>query len=122
MTDECELIVEYDMVVRLGKCWIQINIHDVFIFGTVDGAGPTNMSGDFPDKKSQLDLRPFGVGVPAVGRTVVPWPGFRTEASKITLLVAMVWQLQQAKEGAWEVLTHGGWDDWAPWKPVIACS
>ena len=38
----------------------------------VDGAGPTNMSGDLPGKKSQLDLRPFGVGVPAVGRKVIP--------------------------------------------------
>jgi hypothetical protein len=37
----------------------------------VDG-GPANMSGDLPGKKSQLDLRPFGVGVPAVGRTVMP--------------------------------------------------
>ena len=35
-----------------------------------DGDGPANMSGDLPDKKSQLGLRPFGVGVLEVGRTV----------------------------------------------------
>jgi len=35
--------------------------------GIVDGAGPTNMIGDLPGKKSQLDLKPFGVGVPVVG-------------------------------------------------------
>lgn len=38
----------------------------------VDGAGPANMSGDLPGKKSQLELRPFGVAVLAVGRTVFP--------------------------------------------------
>ena len=38
----------------------------------VDGARPANMSGDLLGKKSQLDLRPFGVGVPAVGHTVMP--------------------------------------------------
>jgi len=38
----------------------------------VEGAGPTNMLVDLPSKKSQLDLRPFGVGVPAVGHTVMP--------------------------------------------------
>ena len=38
----------------------------------VDGAGPTNMSEDLPSKKSQLDLRLFGVGVPAVGCMVSP--------------------------------------------------
>jgi len=30
------------------------------------------MSGDLPGKKSQLDLRPFGVGVPTIGHTVSP--------------------------------------------------
>ena len=38
----------------------------------VDGARPTNMTGDLLGKKSQLDLRPFGVGVPTVGRMVMP--------------------------------------------------
>ncbi len=38
----------------------------------VDGAGPANMLGDLAGKKSQLDLKPFGVGVPAVGRKVMP--------------------------------------------------
>jgi len=33
----------------------------------VHGVGPANMSGNLPDKKSQLDLRPFGVGVLVVG-------------------------------------------------------
>ena len=45
----------------------------------VDSAGPANMSRDLLGKKSQLDLRPFGVGFPVVGRT---------EASKMSLLVA----------------------------------
>jgi len=36
---------------------------------------------DLPGKKSQLDLRPFGVGVPRVCRTVMPWLWFPTEAS-----------------------------------------
>jgi len=40
--------------------------------GTIVGAGPANMSGNLPGKKSQLDLRPFGVGVPALSRTVLP--------------------------------------------------
>ena len=38
----------------------------------VDGVGPANMSGDLPSKKSQLDVRSFGVGVPVVGRIVMP--------------------------------------------------
>jgi len=54
----------------------------------VDGAGPANMSRDLPDKKSQLDLRPFGVGVLAVGHMVMPLPRFLIEASKMFLLVA----------------------------------
>ena len=33
----------------------------------VDGARPANMLEDLPGKKSQLDLKPFGVGVPAAG-------------------------------------------------------
>jgi len=48
------------------------------------------MLGDLPGKKSQLDLRPFGVGVPRVGRTVMPWLRFPTEASKMSLLVERV--------------------------------
>ena len=36
MTDECELIVGYYMVVRLGKGWFQINIYVVLIFGACD--------------------------------------------------------------------------------------
>ena len=39
---------------------------------SVDGVVPANMSGDLPGKKSQLDLRPFGVVVPTLGRTVMP--------------------------------------------------
>ena len=38
----------------------------------VDGAGPANMSRHLPGNKSQLYLRPFGVGVPTVGRKVMP--------------------------------------------------
>jgi len=38
----------------------------------VEGTGPTNMLGDLPSKKSQLDLRSFGLGVLAVGRMVLP--------------------------------------------------
>jgi len=38
----------------------------------VDGVGPTNISGDIPGKKSELDLRPFGVGVPAADHMVMP--------------------------------------------------
>ena len=41
-------------------------------YESVNGAGPTNMSGDIPGKKSQLDLRLFGVGVPTVGHMVSP--------------------------------------------------
>ena len=36
MTDECELIVNYDMVVRLGKGWFWINRYVVLIFGACD--------------------------------------------------------------------------------------
>ena len=36
MTNECDLIVEYEIFVRLGKGWFQINIRDVLIFGTWD--------------------------------------------------------------------------------------
>jgi len=38
----------------------------------IDNVGPANMSGDLPDKKSQLDLKPFGVGVLEVGHMVLP--------------------------------------------------
>jgi len=38
----------------------------------VDSDGPANMLGDLLGKKSQLDLIPFGVGVPTVGCTVMP--------------------------------------------------
>ena len=85
----------------------------------VDGAGPTNMLGDLLGKKSQLYLKPFGVGVLAVGCMLFPWPRFQTEASKMSLLVARVWLLQQVKEVAWVVLTHWEWDESTPWKPVI---
>ena len=37
-----------------------------------DGARLANMSSDLPGKKYQLDLRPFGVGVPVVGHRVSP--------------------------------------------------
>lgn len=40
--------------------------------GPIDGARPTNMSGDLPGKKYQLDLRLFGVRVPTMGCTVIP--------------------------------------------------
>lgn len=40
--------------------------------GSVDGVGPANMSGDLPSKKSQLDDRLFGVGVPAIASIVKP--------------------------------------------------
>lgn len=40
--------------------------------GFIDNIGPTNISGDLPDKKSQPDLRPFGVRVPVMGSTLVP--------------------------------------------------
>ena len=33
MTEECELIIDYDMVVRLGKGWFQIDRYVVLIFG-----------------------------------------------------------------------------------------
>lgn len=36
------------------------------------GARPANMLGDLLGKKSQLDLKPFGVGVLAVGSMVMP--------------------------------------------------
>lgn len=38
----------------------------------VDYARPTNMLGDFLSKKSQLDLKLFGVDVLAVGNIVFP--------------------------------------------------
>ena len=38
----------------------------------VDGVGPTNIKGDILGNKSQLDLRPFGVGAPAMGSKVMP--------------------------------------------------
>ena len=43
----------------------------LLLYGSIDGAGPANMSRDLPYKKSQLDLKPFGVGVPTMGSTVV---------------------------------------------------
>jgi len=85
----------------------------------VDGAGPTNMLEDLPSKKSQLDLKSFGVGVLVVGRMLSPWLWFHTEASKISLLIARVWQLWRLKGGAWMVLTHGKWGECAAWEPVI---
>ncbi len=41
-------------------------------FRDVDYARPANMSRDLPDKKSQLDLKLFGVGFPTLGHTVSP--------------------------------------------------
>ena len=66
---------------------------------------PPTCQGDLLGKKSQLDLLPFGVGVPAVGCKVMPWLRCRTKASMITLSVARVWLMQWVKEGVWEVLT-----------------
>ena len=37
----------------------------------VDSVGPTNVLGDLPGKKSQLDLKLFGVGVPAMDCTLI---------------------------------------------------
>ena len=37
----------------------------------VGGVGSANMSEDLPSKKSQLDLKPFGVGVPTIGGNVM---------------------------------------------------
>lgn len=42
---------------------------------------PPTCQRDLPYKKSQLDLRPFGVVVPTVGRKVMPWPRCCTEKS-----------------------------------------
>jgi len=52
----------------------KINLSCIHVspFVSVDGVGPANMSRASPDKNSQLDLRPFGVGVPVVGGSVVP--------------------------------------------------
>jgi len=71
---------------------------------------PLTYQGDLPGKKSQLDLRPFGVGVLAVCLKVMAWPRCRTEACKVTLSVERVLLMQWVKEGAWEVLTQVGWD------------
>ena len=38
----------------------------------VDGARPANMLRDLPGNKSQVDLRPLGVGVLEVGCTIMP--------------------------------------------------
>jgi len=76
------------------------------------------MLGDLPGKKSQLDLQSFGVGVPAVGHTLSPWPWLCAEASTMSLLVERVWHAQQAREGAWMVLTREGWNECTPWKLV----
>ena len=65
---------------------------------------PSTCQGDLPGKKSQLDLT-VGVGIPAVGRKVIPWLWCHTEASKITLLVARVWLMQWVKEWVWEFPT-----------------
>jgi len=54
----------------------------------VDGARPTNMLGDLPDKKSQLDLKPFGVGVLAVSSTVSPRSRLHVQLGKMSLLEA----------------------------------
>lgn len=49
-----------------------------------------------PAKKSQLDLRLFGVGVLVVGRTVSPWLQLQAKVSKMSLLVERVLHAQQA--------------------------
>ena len=41
-------------------------------FYYVDNVGTANMLGDIPDKKSQLDLKPFGEGVPVMSHTFSP--------------------------------------------------
>jgi len=38
----------------------------------VDGVGLANMPGDLLGKKSKLNLRLFSVGIPVVGRMVMP--------------------------------------------------
>ena len=57
---------------RLRKLTIDEFITKFTSLLCVDSVGPANMSRVLPSKKSQLDLRPFGVGVPIVGSKAMP--------------------------------------------------
>lgn len=110
-----ELVLKCRLVLGFLKYLRHLEYHSIHPYQAhVDGVGPTNMSGNLPGKKSQLDLRPFGVGVPIVGRTVSPWTWFHTKESKVFLLVERVWHMQEVKEDAWVVRTHGGWGECNP--------
>ena len=56
------------IITRLETLSKALEYANVFI----DDARLANMLRDLPGKKSQLDLRPFGVGVLAVGSTASP--------------------------------------------------
>jgi len=59
-----------DFIMCVDAC--KEGINGVLMQEGVDSAGPANMLGDLLGKKSQLDLKLFGVGVPTVGSTVFP--------------------------------------------------
>lgn len=44
----------------------------IISFDSVQNSRPANIQFNLRGKNSQLDLRPFGVGVPAMGGNVVP--------------------------------------------------
>jgi len=72
----------------------------------VDVVGLANMSGDLFGKKSQLDLKPFGVGVPIVGSKSMPWL-IAHRGKKDILVERKCVSLQHVKRDAW-----GGSNTW----------
>jgi len=60
------------------------------------------MTGDLPSKKSELNLKPFGVGVLVVGIKAMPWIWYLVEVSVISLSQSSVWPYNDSIE------MHGG--------------
>ena len=120
--NKCQRNAQYPKSTRIP--WNNIKVSLISMCGSwkitlwhleyVDGAGPANMSGDLPSKKSHLNLRLFGLGFLAMGCTISLWPWLQTNPSKMSMLVARVWHAQQAKEGVYTVLTHRNWGECAP--------
>lgn len=92
---------------RFKTRWEETTCHEALLLvpKILTMLDPPTCEGDLLGKKSQLDLRLFGVGVPSMGRKVMSWPWCHTEASKITLSIESVWLMQWVMEWVWEAPT-----------------
>ena len=99
------LLAEYAISQIVFLSFSNLGIIFIFFIDFLIVLDPPTCQGDLPCKKSQLDLKLFGVGVPAVGHKVMPWPWCRIKESTKALSVERVWLMQWVKEAVWEVPT-----------------